>query len=1161
MTKTSAGGGGGGGGSGARAGEARGGAARGAAGARGEGGVVGRSGDHIAGRQVRRGASTMLAMDKSHSVIVTDTSVMGLSTGMVGLKRSRAAYPRAWACSKRLKRVRWLLVAAWLLALGFWAWVAPQFPSGVTTSFAPPSGSPSDVANTLMANYFPEFKDTQDLFVLIHSPAGRSLLRPPPNNSGVAPAGDTNNSTLYKLTSEFNDQIAEFERHNSGKSVLVSSYYSTLEQGLAADAEQFLAAADSASYIKMTFPAEPTASAARPFVTAMRTAAASLGLGDTAVLDVVGVPATLVDTAVGITTRAAITHSISYIVALSFCAWFLDSRRLTGVLALELVTAVSLAFAAMSTFTTQEVAIESNAPEITAVLSAFAVLSSAVFMLNAYIQGVTQDLRSLDAVAKMLGTCSRPVLINGCVMSLACLAMSIVPLPEVRSAGISAALGVFLGVMIALCSTPVALVAGGTFFSKYLNVTHRIRRLLAANIESVAASSDKESTDGRSEAPGVAVPQGTTVSRALAQEQPDERPLWVRLVARLSQSSFRFLAVAVVLGCALPFSARVGTTEQAIGLMTRAPTMDCASVVDTVCDDQLVDLLRTTFKEDVLLPVQLVLSAPDGSADSTMLTEEFWTTATTTLGQFYDLVSKVDSVTMRSVLWQGNGTTVSGPTPYSAVAAATDPSSKTFNSPFSKSLRNGIADYVDATGKAVYAQLTIGQSPWSSGGRQWLEHARTLTTAFSETSDAGITYQLAGTAGIAVDKAEVAASYMVALCGVMTAVMVATAIVSNRSVISCIRGLITSATTTTWVVGVVAVFFASGTDHLVPTRVTGVAWTSLVTGSVIATAMAFARDLMMADFVLSERLSGAQPATGPVQSTIAKIGTAMMAMGTLGVICLAPLCASPVVASMQLGVIVLMAVVLDTFVVHTVFTPNVLSACRDVSWWPRALPKGTSLPPKLKAGRSVRLSAAAEPLLVRSEVPKTEADEEVKCSAPPYQAPTLVSVSAATSVAASSTGADSAAPGDSSSSENSSDDSSGDEDDGEKAESTAGSKTEVVASDNGDEATGAPARQAATGGALSRHSRAIASATPAKRSTSGAASAPTKRVSPEDALAALVESTRVDVLPAQGVAGGAAASADTAEPKGTARAPDANDDSDAISISSIEESSDDDATV
>lgn len=110
-------------------------------------------------------------------------------------------------------KLKYVVLAFWIIALGFSVWLGPRFLTATTNKFEAPAGSSSDIAQALLESSFNRQK-TVDFALFVYSMDNRSIL----------------GEALQNWTLALNHSVYNFSCHGCVKQF--ASYYTLLADGL-----------------------------------------------------------------------------------------------------------------------------------------------------------------------------------------------------------------------------------------------------------------------------------------------------------------------------------------------------------------------------------------------------------------------------------------------------------------------------------------------------------------------------------------------------------------------------------------------------------------------------------------------------------------------------------------------------------------------------------------------------------------------------------------------------------------------------------------------------------------------------------------------------------------------------------------------------------------
>ena len=586
-----------------------------------------------------------------------------------------------------------------------------------------------------------------------------------------------------------------------------------------------------------------------------------------------------------------------------------------------------------------------------------------LFMLSRFQLEADSGRSGHEAVAIMLATSGKIVLVSGVTLLLCFLMMLCLPVNLISSMGISAAVTVFMAVAAALTLLPVMLLSFPTFFSaskcwglsisgcccclcRGCRGTGLYRAAAEGTIYADGGSSRSSanltgsSSAAASAAAGLATAQqprsgsgdedDSDVRRrqSFVEEEHLRKTCWTRCGAGVQR--FVWPILIVIVAAAVPVGIfALPHIEHSCGLIPLMPKDANATVTLTKLQD--------SFGVSSLFPTSLLIVPPGGADLANATKRDAWlTTACEALkdvahavGADADLKGPHFGVTAFTGAMISNGTCVTNGGVMGAAAALLGGGGG--NSQWSN---------VGGNYSATKVSIAYPIDPFSSEGQAWIVKLR---EAFKPHAAAVGTFYLGGEGPIQMDVANKTFGRFPLMIALMMIVVIVLIGLSFRSIVAPLRAVLCLLWMLVITFGIAIFTFQDGMfDFLhwqqLGTRSTGAMnWMSPCVAFSVVVGLGLDYDIFYSERVVEEREKGHSEKQAAIRALAATANT-ISAAGVIMAIAFLSLLISSTPTLNEISFLLTIGVLIDCFVTTKLIIPGVMSLLGKANFWPHKFP-------------------------------------------------------------------------------------------------------------------------------------------------------------------------------------------------------------------------------
>jgi uncharacterized membrane protein YdfJ with MMPL/SSD domain len=601
--------------------------------------------------------------------------------------------------------------------------------------------------------------------------------------------------------------------------------------------------------------------------------------------------------------------------ALLILAGMVRNLRLLLIVLPNLIISIACAILVMYPIV-QRVTTGTTAPSLMIAVDLAMSIDYSLFLLTRFGKEIKAGRTVPEAVAIMLSTSGRIVLVSGTTLLLCFLMMLSLPVAFIYSMGISAAVTVFMAVSVSLTFTPVLLLSCPEFFSSSRNFglscdgccCRRERSARDAAIqdeEALPTAPSREEQDALAESEEAAV---------------IKRSCWPSFGTQIQKGAW-VVALALVASMVPVAVTSLPKFEHSVGILPMMPTN--AGPTHTLID------LQKAFGVGAVFPTELIVVAPPGATDGS--------------------VSNKTSTWLKSVCEELNNIATSVNSKMASYSNLPPFTNKTFSGIM---ILNGQCQTSGSStfGKwnsggdpysATIVQISYQIDPFAAQGLEWIQALRDAADMPSAKKVAS--WYVQGTGPIQMDASNLTFERLPLMVGLMMSVVFVVMALAFRSIIAPIRAVFCLTWMLVMTYGLAIYCYQDGLlDFLnwsqLGKRESGaMSWLSPSMAGAMMVGLGLDYDIFYSERVVEEWEHGYNEKDAAARALGATANT-ITAAGIIMVVAFLALLVSETPVLNEIAFLLVVSVIIDCFITTKVIIPCAMALLGKFNFWPRKQP-------------------------------------------------------------------------------------------------------------------------------------------------------------------------------------------------------------------------------
>ncbi|MHA1202310.1 MAG: MMPL family transporter [Candidatus Heimdallarchaeaceae archaeon] len=350
---------------------------------------------------------------------------------------------------KFLEKYKIIVIVIWCVILGFSVWLGPKFLDATSSSFEPPNGSPSQLAEEVLEAEFPEFANETSIVILIRMK-------------------EENVSVINTEVEAFCQNVTDITNEYSDQTIIISvlNYYILNDLGFITAAGSFVAESGKSMLFVIDLKYEGANSLINDFIYYLRDNIASMENEDNEFdAFVTGFRVMYLDMKEVTEEDLALMDMIVIPIAMLVLAFVLRSLKLMILPILSMGISILTSFLIM-----YPIALTTNifsfVPSIMMSLVIALSIDYSLFLLTRYREEILKHNDNSEATKKMSKHAGHTITLSGLTLAITFLGLIFFPLELLSTIGLGAAICIVSTLIVNLTLTPALLLTFGKFFSK-----------------------------------------------------------------------------------------------------------------------------------------------------------------------------------------------------------------------------------------------------------------------------------------------------------------------------------------------------------------------------------------------------------------------------------------------------------------------------------------------------------------------------------------------------------------------------------------------------------------------------------------------------------------------------------------------------------------------
>ncbi|MHA1347373.1 MAG: MMPL family transporter [Candidatus Heimdallarchaeaceae archaeon] len=350
---------------------------------------------------------------------------------------------------KFLEKYKIVIIVLWCIILGFSVWLGPKFLDSTSSSFDPPPGSPSQLAEEVLVTEFPDFANESSSVILV-----RMI--------------DENESVINTEVEAFCQNITDITNEYSDQTIIVSilNYYIFNDLGFVSAAGSFVSDSERSMLIVIDLKYEGADSVIDDFIYYLRDNIASMENEDNGFeAYLTGFTAMYMDMKEVTQEDLALMDMIVIPIAMLVLAFVLRSLKLMILPILSMGISVLASFLIMYPLALT-MNIFSFVPSIMMSLVIALSIDYSLFLLTRYREEILKHNDYSQATKQMSQHAGHTIMLSGLTLAITFLGLIFFPLELLSTIGLGSTVCIVTTLIVNLTLTPALLLTFGKFFSK-----------------------------------------------------------------------------------------------------------------------------------------------------------------------------------------------------------------------------------------------------------------------------------------------------------------------------------------------------------------------------------------------------------------------------------------------------------------------------------------------------------------------------------------------------------------------------------------------------------------------------------------------------------------------------------------------------------------------
>ncbi len=350
---------------------------------------------------------------------------------------------------KFLEKYKIIVIVIWCVILGVGVWLGPKFLDETSSSFEPPNGSPSQLAEEVLEAEFPEFANETSVVILIRMK-------------------DENISVINTEVEAFCQNVTDITNEYSDQTIIISvlNYYILNDLGFITAAGSFVADSGKSMLFVIDLKDEEDNNTVNDFIYYLRDNIASM-VNEDSEFDafLTGFRVMYIDMNEVTKEDLALMDMIVIPIAMLVLAFVLRSLKLMILPILSMGISILASFLIMYpiALTTD---IFSFVPSIMMSLVIALSIDYSLFLLTRYREEILKHNDNSEATKQMSQHAGHTIMLSGLTLAITFLGLIFFPLELLSTIGLGAAICIATTLIVNLTLTPALLLTFGKFFSK-----------------------------------------------------------------------------------------------------------------------------------------------------------------------------------------------------------------------------------------------------------------------------------------------------------------------------------------------------------------------------------------------------------------------------------------------------------------------------------------------------------------------------------------------------------------------------------------------------------------------------------------------------------------------------------------------------------------------